>query len=261
MFGLESLIGPVVGGLLGASGSGDKTTTQTATKDPWGPAQPYILNNLQNEANLQKYYQQNPFNAQQIQGYSNLFSDINNFRNNVAPGLMNFANQGMTSGYQRATGGAPGSGAGYGTRSGGLLSTGQAGPFSVTPSARQTYTPEQIQSAITESRKQGFGDADIATGLSRLMSSGSGGLLDLNGSMNPFVNGAVKATDVDQLAEIKKQIAELQAALAKAQSAAMGIERGGNGSVDFGGPSGYDGNGYGSGMDGGPHGGGGHDPG
>lgn len=127
--------GAIIGGIAGAAGnSGGTTNTQTATKDPWGPAQPYIMRNLQDQQSLQDYYKANPFNAQQQAGINNTFADADHFRASVAPGLMDFANKGMTSSYQRQTGGAPGSGAGYGgaVKPGGLLSSGQ-GPFGVTP--------------------------------------------------------------------------------------------------------------------------------
>lgn len=162
--------GSLIGGLLGAasnSGSG-KANETTATRDPWGPAQPHILRNLQNEADLQGYYQKTPFNAQQQQGYSNLFGDIGNFRDNVAPGLMEFANRGMTSSYQRQRGGAPGSGGGYGgaVQPGGMGQSGQ-GPFSVARGA-------QVQNPM----------------------------LDLNGAQNPYTNGGIKAPEPKAQAEM-----------------------------------------------------------
>lgn len=149
-------LGGAIGGLLGGGSGGSQTATQTANKEPWGPAQKYILDNLQKEAALQNYYQKSPFNPQQLLGYSNLFGDIGNFRNNVAPGLMDFANRGMTSSYQRQRGGAPGSAGGYGgaVQPGGLLQSGQ-GAFSV------NRTPS---------------------------------LLDLNVAQNPFANGAITET-------------------------------------------------------------------
>ena len=155
--------GSLIGGLLGAassSGSG-KANETTTTRDPWAAAQPYMLKNLQNEADLQGYYQKTPFNAQQQQGYSNLFGDIGNFRDNVAPGLMEFANRGMTSSYQRQRGGAPGSGGGYGgaVQPGGMGQSGQ-GPFSVARGA-------QVQNPM----------------------------LDLNGVQNPYTNGAIKPAE------------------------------------------------------------------
>ena len=152
--------GSLLGGLFGAASSGNTTTGATQSRDPWGPAQPHILRNLQNEADLQSYYQKTPFNAQQQQGYSNLFGDIGNFRDNVAPGLMDFANRGMTSSYQRQRGGAPGSGGGYGgaVQPGGMSQSGQ-GPFSVARGVQQN------------------------------------GLLDLNGAQNPYTNGAIKPAE------------------------------------------------------------------
>lgn len=78
------------------------------------------------------------------------------------PGLMDFANKGMTSSYARQTGGAPGSGGGYGgdVRPGGLTQSGQ-GPFSVARGAQ----PQQNT------------------------------MLDLNGAQNPYTNGSIKAPE------------------------------------------------------------------
>ena len=118
----------LVGGLLGAKSSGDKTQTTTDKKEPWAPAQPYLLDNLATNANLQQFYQQNPFNAQQKTSYENIFGDLNNFRNNTAPGLMNFANNAMTSGYQRPQYERPGM-AGYGSQRAPVEQ--RQGPFSV----------------------------------------------------------------------------------------------------------------------------------
>jgi len=146
--------GPMLGGLFGAAGSGNTTTGATQSRDPWGPAQPHILRNLQNEADLQGYYQKTPFNAQQQQGYSNLFGDIGNFRDNVAPGLMDFANRGMATNYQRQRGSAPGS-IGYGAQP--AAPQAAPGPFSVAHGA-------QVQNPM----------------------------LDLNGAMNPYTNGSIK---------------------------------------------------------------------
>ena len=158
---IGNFAGPLLGGLFGAASSGNTTTGATQSRDPWAPAQPYMLRNLQNEADLQSYYQKTPFNAQQQQGYSNLFGDIGNFRDNVAPGLMEFANRGMTSSYQRQRGGAPGSGGGYGgaVQPGGMGQSGQ-GPFSVARGA-QAQNP----------------------------------MLDLNGAQNPYINGGIKAPE------------------------------------------------------------------
>jgi hypothetical protein len=55
--------GSLLGGLFGAASSGDTKTGGTQSRDPWGPAQPHILRNLQNEQQLQDFYQKTPFNA------------------------------------------------------------------------------------------------------------------------------------------------------------------------------------------------------
>lgn len=153
---IGNFAGPLLGGLFGAASSGNTTTGATQSRDPWGPAQPHILRNLQNEADLQGYYQKTPFNAQQQQGYSNLFGDIGNFRDNVAPGLMDFANRGMATNYQRQRGSAPGA-IGYGAQPSAPQSP--MGPFGVARGA-QAQNP----------------------------------MLDLNGAQNPYTNGGIKAT-------------------------------------------------------------------
>ena len=178
MAGLFDLGIAALGGLFGG---GNDEQTSTSKNEPWAPAQPFMLRNLQDTEKLGNYYKQNPFNKQQIDNYSNLFSDNNNFRSNIAPGLMNFANQGMTGQYQRATGGRPGDGAGYGGarqpggRSGGLLGA-SPGPFSVGQGAQ------------------------------------SGGLLDLNGAQNPFNNGGITANPQgvteEMIAELKGYLNE-----------------------------------------------------
>ena len=61
--------GSIIGAMLGASSAGNTTTGATQSRDPWGPAQPHILRNLQNESDLQSYYQKTPFNAQQDSGF------------------------------------------------------------------------------------------------------------------------------------------------------------------------------------------------
>jgi len=110
----------LVGGLLGAAGSKDKKTT--SSMDPWAAAQPYMLAGLQRTNDLDRGYQAQPFSDLQKQMYGNQFGDISNFRENIMPGLMGFANQGMSGGYQRGGSVIPGGG-GY-QRQGA-----QGGPF------------------------------------------------------------------------------------------------------------------------------------
>jgi len=140
-----AVAGAVVGGLMGGGGE-----EQTATKEPWSAAAPWLRENIAQGQNLQAYYQQNPWNSLQQTGYQNTFSDIDNFRNSIAPGMMDFANRLMGTNYSR--GGTtmqnkpqamPRSGAqsGNGGMLSGLLSAaqpgqqsrGSSGPFSVSP--------------------------------------------------------------------------------------------------------------------------------
>lgn len=162
----------LLGGLLGSKNKG---STATEKREPWAPAQPYLIENLATNKKLQDHYAQNPFNAQQQQGYENVFGDQNNFRQNIAPGMMDFANGMMSSKYERPRVSRPGGAAGYT----GLLSQpaaqpaqqpaqgqqpGLLGPFSVAPSRPYVVgnlnqqnplyqTPETIAAAAAEQER------------------------------------------------------------------------------------------------------------
>lgn len=164
---LGPVAGAVVGGLMSDSGGGEQ---QTATKEPWSAAAPWLRQQLEQGQNLQAYYQQNPWNNLQQTAYQNTFSDIDQFRNSMAPGLMDFANRLMGTNYSR--GGATTARMPMGNMQqtkpqamGGLLSLlsgqsgGQSGPFSVAPN--RSY-----------------------------------GLLDFN-ALNPY-NGALKPAEIKQ---------------------------------------------------------------
>lgn len=127
--GLVSLGGAAIGAMGGGKDGQQRTTTES--RDPWAKAQPYMLENMEDAKKLQNFYRQNPFNQQQKASYQNTFGDIDNYRQNIAPGLMGFANNAMTGSYQRPRGGAPGSRGGYGgpVQAGGLLQGSQPGPF------------------------------------------------------------------------------------------------------------------------------------
>jgi hypothetical protein len=120
----------LIGAGLGAIASGqDQTQSTTASKEPWAAAAPWMKQNLATGQKLQDYYQNNPFNDQQKSSYQNLFTGIDNFNQNTMPALTDFANRGMNTAYQRPTGGAVGSGGGYGgaVQPGGLMGTGGRG--------------------------------------------------------------------------------------------------------------------------------------
>ena len=97
----EAIIGPVVGSVVGGLMSDGGGGQQTASKDPWGPAQKPLQNSLTTGTALENYYQQNPFNPLQRVGYQNLYADLDNFRNVMAPQAMAFNNRMMNTNYQR----------------------------------------------------------------------------------------------------------------------------------------------------------------
>jgi hypothetical protein len=106
---IGAVAGPLVGGLLGgASSKSASGGTQTAERTPWGPAVPWLTNQLEEGKKLQDYYTQNPFNQQQQTAYQNTFADIDNFRNNIAPGLFDKANSMLGYNYQRPSYSTPG---------------------------------------------------------------------------------------------------------------------------------------------------------
>ena len=70
-------------GLLGTALNKDTTTTNS--KDPWGPAQQYMKDNLATNARMQAHYQANPFSQEQKTAYQGLL-DTN------ANGLSNAGN-------------------------------------------------------------------------------------------------------------------------------------------------------------------------
>lgn len=95
-----AILGPVAGAVVGGMMS-DGGGQQTATKDPWGPAQKPLINSLTTGTALENYYQRNPFNPLQQAGYQNLYADLDNFRNVMAPQAMAFNNRMMNTNYQR----------------------------------------------------------------------------------------------------------------------------------------------------------------
>ena len=138
----EAILGPIAGSVVGGLMSDGEQ--QTATKEPWSAAAPWLRQQLEQGQNLQAYYQQNPWNNLQQTAYQNTFSDIDQFRSSMAPGLMDFANRLMGTNYSR--GGTrpmgnmqqtkPQAMSGLLSAMSGLLSGqsgGQSGPFSVAP--------------------------------------------------------------------------------------------------------------------------------
>lgn len=85
------------GAALGALAGQDKTATTSSTKDPWAPAQPYLLDNLKNNAKMQEYYSANPFSDMQKSAYQGLLDSNANAQANVSGLLANASNFGKSS--------------------------------------------------------------------------------------------------------------------------------------------------------------------
>lgn len=79
-----SIGGAILGGLFGGQSG---TQTQTANKEPWGPAQDLLKSQIYNTGQLQNYYQQNPFSPMQQAAYRNAFAQNDSMRA-AAPGVM-----------------------------------------------------------------------------------------------------------------------------------------------------------------------------
>lgn len=100
---IAPIAGAVVGGLMSDKGGGQ---TQTQNREPWGPAQQGLKDVLSDATKLREYYKQNPFNQLQQTSYQNLYGDIDNYRQNMAPSMMALSNRLMNSNYQRAPAGS-----------------------------------------------------------------------------------------------------------------------------------------------------------
>lgn len=100
---IAPIAGAVVGGLMSDKGGGQ---TQTQNREPWGPAQQGLKDVLSDATKLREYYKQNPFNQLQQTSLQNLYGDIDNYRQSIAPSMMSLSNRLMNSNYQRAPAGS-----------------------------------------------------------------------------------------------------------------------------------------------------------
>lgn len=116
---MESIIGPVAGAVVGGLMS-DGGGSQTASKEPWAPAAPWIKDNIKTGQDLQRYYQQSPFNPLQQTAYQNYFADQDNYRQAIAPQMNALAQRLMGGGAYTSQ--AQPQGGMQGGMQGGLLS-------------------------------------------------------------------------------------------------------------------------------------------
>ena len=171
---MEAVAGPVAGAVVGGLTSDGEQ--QTATKEPWKDAAPWLRENIAQGQNLQAYYQQNPWNNLQQTAYQNTYSDIDQFRNSMAPGLMDFANRLMGTNYSRG-----------GTT---MQNKPQAMPQSVAQSGNGGMLSGLLSAAQPGQQSRGSsGPFSVSPGQSY-------GLLDFN-ALNPY-NGALKPAEIKQ---------------------------------------------------------------
>lgn len=194
-----AILGPIAGSVVGGLMSGDSQQSQTASKEPWSAAAPWLRENLRTGQGLQNYYQQNPFNPQQQTAYQNIFGDLDAFRNQMAPGLMGFANRLMSGSYQRggSTAGANGGGllAGGAQPTGGMMGAGSSG---MNQALQQLLGAQQGQQ----------GQQTLNSGLFQVPQGQSYGKIDW-AAQNPFTNGSI---DPAAAAPDAKTVQELVAA-------------------------------------------------
>ena len=173
-----AILGPIAGSVVGGLMSDGGGEEQTATKEPWSAAAPWLRENIAQGQNLQAYYQQNPWNSLQQTGYQNIYGDLDNFRNSIAPGLMDFANRLMGTNYSR--GGAT------------MQNKPQAMPRSGAQSSAQSGNGGMLSGLLSGAGQQSRG----SSGPFSVSPGQSYGLLDFN-ALNPY-NGALKPDQIKQ---------------------------------------------------------------
>lgn len=163
---LGPVAGAVVGGLMSDGGGGG--SQQTASKEPWAPAAPWIKDNIRTGQDLQRYYQQNPFNPLQQSAYQNYFADQDNYRQSIAPQMNALAQRlmggGTYTGRAQPQGGMQGGllsmpTVAPNTRSYGLLDFTQLNPFTATngiPAAPEKETDEERRRREEEAARRSY---------------------------------------------------------------------------------------------------------
>lgn len=73
----------LAGAAFGAATSGDQNQQSSQTREPWGPAQDWLKQNIASGQALQQQYQAQPFSPLQQQAYTNQFGLLNNINANA----------------------------------------------------------------------------------------------------------------------------------------------------------------------------------
>lgn len=71
-----------------SKGGGSSGGGSTSSSEPWEPAQDLLKGVLKDTGDLRTHYQQNPFNDLQKTAYQNQFNQLDNFNNQIVPGMM-----------------------------------------------------------------------------------------------------------------------------------------------------------------------------
>ena len=82
-----TVAGAVVSYAMAPDSTGGGAGATSATKDPWGPAAPWLKNNIKTGQSLQDQYAAAPFNSQQLAAHGAL-SGQTDYMNTLIPDLM-----------------------------------------------------------------------------------------------------------------------------------------------------------------------------
>lgn len=90
-------------GLAGLAAYDSRDQQSTSSRDPWGPAQPYLRAMMADGASLYDRYKNNPFSEQQKTAYNNLGGLLNTINSNAGGLLSGFqANASGANNYDRS---------------------------------------------------------------------------------------------------------------------------------------------------------------
>lgn len=185
-----AILGPIAGSVVGGLMSGDSEQTQSQSREPWAPIQPWLRELATEGQSLNRYYQQNPFNSIQQASMQNMLGDIDNFRSNINPGMMAFANRLMNSSYSRNGGNSSRGGGGYGGGYGGGMGGQSAMPQGGGDMGGLLGGIFDAQMAARGSPRETMGDIDqfiaAATGTLGPNASMAAGMQNQSGSRGPF---------------------------------------------------------------------------
>jgi hypothetical protein len=202
-----AILGPVAGAVVGGLMGGDEGgSSQAQSKEPWEPARKPLINSLNTGQDLERYYQRNPFNRLQQQGYQNLFTDLDAFRGQIAPGMMQFANQMMDSDYQRGPRNS------QREAMGGGMQTNMKQPMMMQQGGDGVYNTQPMQMQGGQGAPQGLLSTMGQGGPFQAPTPGAYGLLDFT-ELNPFTsttNGIPKPPDEKPAGPTPAELEELE---------------------------------------------------